>query len=260
MFGPSEGEEKPLWGGHRQWDSHFSLHLHWIFCLVSHDWMTAQWLAPIYDDQHWQTYTYTSEGPTCYWKTGKTKYIFPCGCPYYDSLLILLELTELKERGAAGLQPGLPHRLLCSQLALHRLHRPLMSLSGLLHHSEDGVKGRLGVRGQRRGLRWVPREIVEQRRIVVGHIPRRAEADLCVHADGLVLWAEVWCEVKGFPHWATWRKRKKNHRITSERLFSRRCSSCRYAINRISAYCHLYSNHSWKRHTVNEVCFYHLKR
>lgn len=85
MFGPSEGEEKPLWGGHRQWDGHFSLHLHWIFCLVSHDWMTAQWLAPIYDDQHWQTYTYTSEDPTCYWKTGKTKYIFPCGCPYYCS-------------------------------------------------------------------------------------------------------------------------------------------------------------------------------
>ena len=78
-----------------------------------------------------------------------------------------------------------------------------MGLRGLLHHSQDGVKVRLGVRSQRRGLRWVPREIEEQWRMVEGHIVRRAEADVCVETGRLVLWVEVWREVKGFPHRAT---------------------------------------------------------
>lgn len=45
--------------------------------------------------------------------------------------------------------------------------------------------------------------------MVEGHVVRRAEADVCVETGCFILWVEVWCEVKGFPHRATWSKYRK---------------------------------------------------
>lgn len=78
-----------------------------------------------------------------------------------------------------------------------------MSLRRLLNRGHNGVKGRFGVRSQRRVLRRVPRQIVEQRGVVVGHVRRLAEADVRVEARRFILWVEVRREVKGFPNGAT---------------------------------------------------------
>lgn len=115
-------------------------------------------------------------------------------------LLVLRALTELSQRGAAGLQPRLPQQIPSRHLALHRLHGPQVSLGGLLHRGQDGAEGRLSVGGQRRGLGRVLGEIEEQRWVVVGHVARRAEADVCVDAGRPTFWVEVGREVKGLPH------------------------------------------------------------
>lgn len=66
------------------------------------------------------------------------------------------------------------------------------------------MKGRLRVRGQWCRFRRVPRQIKEQRGVVVGHVIRRAEADVGVETGRRVLRVEVRREVKGFPHRAAW--------------------------------------------------------
>lgn len=130
--------------------------------------------------------------------------------------------TELAEGGAARLQPRLPHHVPQWQLTFHGLHGPLVRLHRLLHRPEDGVKGRLRVGGERPRFRGVPRQVEEQRRIVVGHVRRCAEADVRVETGRPVLRVEVWREVKGFPHRATWGgvnrtggDHKRNRRKTS---------------------------------------------
>lgn len=117
-----------------------------------------------------------------------------------DTLLVLLALTKLRQCGAAGLQPGLPDHVPHGHLVFHGLHRPLVPLGSLLHHGQGGVEGRLGVRRQRRALRRVPREVEQQRGVVVGHVTWTAEAELRVETSRLILRAEVWREEKGFPH------------------------------------------------------------
>lgn len=122
----------------------------------------------------------------------------------------LLSLAKPTESGAAGLQPGLPHHVPQRELTLHGLHRPLVNLHGLLHGGQDGVKRWLRVGSPWRGFWRVPRQIVEQRGIMVGDVVRRAEANLRVEASCLVFWGEVRCEVKGFPHGATCKTQNKN--------------------------------------------------
>lgn len=121
-------------------------------------------------------------------------------------VLRLLVITQLAEGGAAGLQPGLPDDVPQGELVLHGLHAPLVSLHRFLHSSQDCVVLRLGVGPQGRGLRRVPGQVVQQRRVVAGDVGRLTEADVRVVAGRLVLWVEVGGEVKGFPDGVAWNR------------------------------------------------------
>lgn len=111
-------------------------------------------------------------------------------------------ITELAEGGAAGLQPGLPNDVPHGELVLRGLHAPLVSLHRFLQRSQDSVVRRFGVGAQGRGLRRVPGQVVQQRRVVAGDVGRLTEADVRVVAGRLVLRVEVGGEVKGFPNGA----------------------------------------------------------
>lgn len=104
------------------------------------------------------------------------------------------------EGGAARLEPGLPEQVCGRELVLRGFNTLRVRPRRLHYHLQHEAEVGLCIRGERVRFRRVLGQVIEQWRVMMGHVGLSAEACVRVETGGRVFRVEIRSEEKGFPY------------------------------------------------------------